>query len=98
MTSSKYFYIVLEGCLRYFQGLIQIGARIKSRMRQALATEELRGAKNLLTSSKYFYIVLEECLRYFQGLIQIGARIKSRMRQALATEELRGAKKSIDLL
>ena len=31
----------------YFQGLTQRAARIKSRMRQALATEELRGAKKI---------------------------------------------------
>ena len=30
-----------------FQGLTQIGAKIKSRMRQALAPEELRGAKKI---------------------------------------------------
>ena len=31
--------------VQYFQGLTQRAARTKSRMRQALATEELRGAK-----------------------------------------------------
>ena len=32
---------------QYFQGLTQIGAKIKSRMTQALAPEELRGAKKI---------------------------------------------------